>query len=333
MKSNNKLTGLFNKEINFLGHAKYYFAAIGAILISAIIIISVIGLKLGFDFKGGSIIEVVYDVEFDSEGNAYEGGAPYSKELAREKVEKVLSTIGGFEISTIQDAESEYGNKVVYKLLSDEKITNEQYSAIKAALYSEFDKYDSTGLIQSKYISVYGVPGSLVNVAVYGSIALSVAIVLFAIGVAIRYGFSAMFSVLITSIANVLLVFATVAICRTVVNAQFVGSVLTIFVLTLISNLIYLDKAKENLKNREVVREDAINLSIKQTFATNALILSVSLVCAIFLTGFGVLSIRTFGIPVLIGIFFVFLSSIYVLPWLNSKINFKATRSRKNKTK
>lgn len=332
MKSN-KLSNLFKSDMNFVGHAKYYFATIAALLISAIIIISVIGLKLGFDFKGGTIIEVVYGVEFDSEGNEYEGGAPYSKDLAMEKVENVLKTVGGFEISTVQEAKSEYGNKVVYKLLSDEEITNEQYDALKTALYSEFDKYDSNGIIQSKYIAAYGVPGSMVNVAVYGSIALSVAIVLLAIGVAIRYGISAMISVFLTSILNVLLTFAIVTICRTTVDVQFVGSVLTVFCLTLISNLIFLDKSKENLKNTELTRKDSMNLSVKQTLVTNALILSISIICSIFLTGFGVLSIRSFGIPVLVGTFFAFFSSIYVLPWLNFEIKIKNRIKRKSKNK
>ncbi len=322
MKSN-KLTNLFKKDINFLAQAKYYFVALAAILISAIIIVSVIGMKLGFDFQGGTIVEIVYGVEFDNEGNPYENGAPYTKDLTKEKIEKVLGNVGGFEIATIQDAESEYGSKVVYKLLSNEKITNEQYDSIKAKLYEEFDQYNASGLLQSKYISVYGVPGSANSAAVYGSIALAVAIVLLAIGVAIRYGFSAMFSVLLTSLANIALAFATVIICRVSVDAQFIGSVLTIFVLTLIANLIYLDKAKENFKNKELSRNDVVNLSVKQTLVTNALILSVSLVAVIFLTGFGVLAIRGYGIPVILGTLYAFFSAIYVLPWLNFEIDFK----------
>lgn len=328
MKSN-KLTNLFKKDMNFLGQAKYYFVALAAILISAIIIVSVIGMKLGFDFQGGTIVEIVYGVEFDSDGNPYENGAAYTKDLAKEKLEKVLGNVGGFEIATIQDANSEYGSKIVYKLLSDEKISNEKYEIIRTKLYEEFNQYNADGLLQSKYISVYGVPGSATTAAVYGSIGLAVSIVLLAIGVAIRYGFSAMFSVLLTSLANIALTFATVIICRVTVDAQFIGSVLTVFVLTLIANLIYLDKAKENFKNRELSRSEVVNLSVKQTLVTNALILSVSLVAVIFLTGFGVLAIRSYGIPVLVGTLYAFFSAIYILPWLNLKINFK--KNQKNK--
>lgn len=322
MKSN-KLTNLFKKDISFLGHAKYYFVALAAILISAIIIVSVIGMKIGFDFQGGTIVEVVYGVEFDNEGNPYPEDSQYTKDIAKEKIEKVLGNVGGFEISTIQDAKGEYGNKVVYKLLSNEKISNDQYETIKTKLYEEFDKYNATGLLQSKYITVYGVPGSANNAAVYGSIALAVSVVLLSIGVAIRYGFSAMFSILLTSLINIALAFATVIICRVSVDAQFIGSVLTIFVLTLIANLIYLDKAKENFKNKELSRNDVVNLSVKQTLVTNALILSVSLISVIFLTGFGVLALRSYGIPVILGTLYAFFSAIYVLPWLNFKIDFK----------
>ena len=86
MKSN-KLTNLFKKDISFLGHAKYYFVALAAILISAIIIVSVIGMKIGFDFQGGTIVEVVYGVEFDDEGNPYPEDSQYTKDLAKEKIE------------------------------------------------------------------------------------------------------------------------------------------------------------------------------------------------------------------------------------------------------
>ncbi len=327
MKSN-KLSNFFkSSNINYVKLSKIYLAVIAALLVSAIIIISIIGMNLGFDFKGGTIIEVVYDVEFDENGNMYENGAPYDENLTKENVDEILNEVGGFEIASIQLADGDFGKVVVYKLLSNDKPTNEQLASIKTKLYEKFSEYNSSSLIQKNYISVYNVNETKSNIAMYASIALSVGIVLLAIGVLIRFGSSAAITSLITSIVNTLLIFAVVIICRITVNVAFIGSVLAIFALTLIANLIYFDKLRENQKNKDLSREEIANLSAKQSIVPNLLIFAVSLICTILLAGFGVVSIREFALPLLVGIFFVILSTTFMVPFLWKEIQFKRKKS------
>ena len=327
MKSN-KLSNFFkSSNINYVKLSKIYLAVIAALLVSAIIIISIIGMNLGFDFKGGTIIEVVYDVEFDENGNMYENGAPYDENLTKENVDEILNEVGGFEIASIQLADGDFGKVVVYKLLSNDKPTNEQLASIKTKLYEKFSEYNSSSLIQKNYIFVYNVNETKSNIAMYASIALSVGIVLLAIGVLIRFGSSAAITSLITTIVNTLLIFAVVIICRITVNVAFIGSVLAIFALTLIANLIYFDKLRENQKNKDLSREEIANLSAKQSIVPNLLIFAVSLICTILLAGFGVVSIREFALPLLVGIFFVILSTTFMVPFLWKEIQFKRKKS------
>ena len=321
MKSNNISQKIKTMNTHFVKHAFYYLGVVGAIILTAIILVSVIGFKLGFDFKGGTIVEVVYGIETNDVGDPYPGGAPYNESLTKEKIKNVISE--NFEISSIQIAESEYGNKVVFKLTSNEKLTTAQETELKENLYNEFSEYNPTGILQSKYITVSSVEGTKSDVAKYASIALATAIVILALGTMIRYGLSSGITILLTSIINVLLCMSIVLICRITIDVQFVGSVLTVFMLSLISNLVFFDKLRDVRKNAKtsiLTRKEQSNLATKNTLIPSAIILGISLICSILLTGFGTLSIRTFGIPVLIGTIFVSLSTIYLCPMLYNYI-------------
>lgn len=328
MKSN-KLSNYFkNSNVNYCKGAKIYLVFMAALLVSAIIIVSVIGFKLGFDFTGGTIVEVVYGVEFDANGNPYENGSPYDKETTIKYLDEVFSEIGNMQLASVQTENGSFGDTVVYKLLSSEKPTQEELDAIKTMLYEKFSEYDQNGLLQQNYISVYTVGDTKSDVAVYSSIALSVAIVLLAIGALIRFGVSGGLSIFISTLLNVMLAFVVVLICRITVNVPFIASVFTIFVLSAISNLIYLDKVRDNSVKKELSREEVANLSAKQSAPAILLILAVSLICLVLLTGFGVLPIREFALPVMVGIFFVALSTTFALPLLWKEIVFKKKKNK-----
>lgn len=329
MKSNNLVSKIGKKNINFVKNAKYYLAVIAALIVSAIVIVSVLGFKLGFDFKGGTVVEVVYDIPFDLNQGATSDR--YSETEAKATIENVLKEFGGFEVSSVQIAETEYGNAVVYKLLRDGKLSNENAQTIENELYKAFSEYDQNGLIQSNYISVYGVEGTQSKVAVYGSIALSVGIVLLAILGLWRFGISAGISLFLTAIINSLLTIATVLICRLTVDASFVGVVLGIFAITLIMNLIYFDKVRENSKNKELSRLEIANNSVKQSAVANLLIFAVGLIITILLGGLGTLPIRLVGIPMIVGLFYSVLSVIYLTPFFWNHINIKAITKAKTK--
>lgn len=321
MKSNNLANKIGKKNLNFVKNARYYLAVVAALIISAIVLVCVLGFNLGFDFKGGTVVEVVYDIPFDENGSI--SSDRYSEAEAKANIENVLKEFGGFELSSVQVAETEYGNAVVYKLLRGNTLSNEDFQKIENELYKEFSEYDQNGLIQSNYISVYGVQGTQSKTAVYGSIALSVGIVLLTLLALWRFGISAGISIFLTSIINALLTIATVLICRMTIDASFVGVVLGVFAITLIMNLIYFDKVRENAKNKDLSRSEIANKSVKQSAIPNLLIFAVGLICSILLGGLGTLPIRAVGIPMLVGLFYAVLSAIYLAPFFWNYIVIK----------
>lgn len=331
MKSNKFANYFKNMNLNFCKAAKIYLTVVAALFIAAIIIVSIIGFKGGFDFSGGTIIEVVYGVEFDENGNAYENGSPYDKETAISYLDEVLGDYGVLQLASIQTANGEFGDVIVYKLISETPLKDNKLAQLKTNLFEKFSEYDPEGLLQKDYISVYNIQETKLDVAKYSSIALSVALVLFAIGAIFRFGLSAAISIFVSTLINVMLVFATVIICRITVNVPFIASVLTVFALSIISNLIYFDYIRKNKINKELSREEIANLTAKQVSPVIMLILAISLIAIILLTGFGVLPIREFALPVMVCLFFVALTTLFALPLLWNKIDFNKKRKRSGK--
>jgi preprotein translocase subunit SecF len=325
MKSNslslNKI--IKNSKIDFVSLAKYYLVTIGLILIAGIIIISVIGMKLGFDFKGGTVIETVYGVDAN--------GTTYNETQAKDIIQTAISDYN-LEISSCQTETSSFGDRAVFKLTAQNKLTNEQIAELKDDLYTMFNSYDEENVVQSQYIKVYNVEGTASNVAVYSSIALSVAIVLLALGVLVRYGLSQALATLLVSIINVLLVFAFVIIARIPVNTAFIASVFVAFFLTAISLLIYFDKVRENLKNNNYkgfTKNQHANSALRENFNVQVLLFGFSLICMILISGLGVAPIRNFGLPALFGVIVSSLSTFFAAPYLWTVITFNKIKRTK----
>lgn len=329
MKSNKMSLSnmLKNSKADFVSLSKYYLGTIALILVAAIVIISVIGMKLGFDFAGGTVVEVVYGVDTD--------GTTYSETQAKDIIETAIVDFN-LEISTYQTEESSFGDRVSYKLTSQNKLTDSQIDQLKSKLYTMFGSYSEENIIQAQYIKVYNVNETASNAAVYSAIALSVAIVLLALGVFARYGLSQAFTFLIASLINVLLTFAFVIITRTVVNTAFIAAVFTTFFLTAISLLIFFDRIRENSKNsnyKDFTKNQHSNLAVREIFNIEFLLFGFSLICMILISGLGVAPIRNFGLPALFGTILSCLSVFFIAPYFWTIITLKkmkkSTKSKK----
>jgi preprotein translocase subunit SecF len=306
-----------NSKIDLTKFSKYFLGTLGMILVAGIILISVIGMRLGFDYVGGTMVEVVYGVESN--------GTTYTEAQAKDIIGNAVYDYN-LGSSTYQTEESSFGDRIVYKFTSNEKLTNQQITDLKKDLYTMFGSYDEENIIHAEYIKVYNVEGTAGSIAMYSSIALAVLIVLLAIGVFIRYGLSHALSILIVSIINILMVFAFVVICRISVDVSFIGAVFATFVLTTIMSLILLDKIRENLKNpnnKGLTRSQHANLAIKECFTILIIVGGISLICMILISGLGVVPIRNFGIPALFGSVLATLSTFFAIPYFCALIKFK----------
>lgn len=305
---------------NFVKYSIYYISVIAAILVAGAILVSVIGFKAGFDYAGGTVSEVVVASDLDVKEN-------YNDTL--EIIERVMDE-KTVEIASVQIEETAWGNALAVKTLNG-KLSNAEVATlqenIKDALFTEFgyDSTDSEYNIQKRYVSVYSVEETASQISTNASIAIAVAMTVLLLGVFFRYGLSSMFTILISSIVNMLLVMGFVLCTRITVNIPFVASIITVFVLTVISQLVYFDKVRENYKSetfKGASREQLANVSVIQSFKVVALILLIALVGIVLVTGLGITPVREFGLPTIFGVVISALSTIYVAPTLYTYINF-----------
>lgn len=313
-----------NSKINFIFVSKYFLGTLALLLLSAIIIISAIGIRLGFDYVGGTIIEAVYDVEAD-------GGTTYSEQDAKNIIETAIFDYK-LQVSSYTTEESTFGDRVIYKLTAANRLSDERLADLKDDLYTMFGSYDEENILHAQYIKVYNVGGTADNIATYSAIALSVVIVLFAIGILIRYGLSQAIAAFIVSFINILMVFSFVIICRIPIDISFIASVFSVFLLTVINSLIFFDKTRENAKREDCkgfTKNEHSNLALRECFNIFFLIFVISLISMILISGLGVIAIRTFGLPVLFGVIINYFSMYLVLTYFWTIITFRKKRRRK----
>lgn len=304
-------------KIDFVSLSKYFLVTIGLLLIAGIILISTIGFNLGFEYAGGTVIEVIYDVDAD--------GTIYHEEQIKDVIAISIADYG-LKVASIQNEESSFGDRIVYKTTSKTTLQDKDVEKINESIYSMLGAYDKEDIIQSQYVKVYNVQGAVSDKITYASIALAVAIALIFLGVFIRYGLGQAISTCIILVLNILTVIAFVAISRVPLNTAFLASVFTTFFLTLIGELVVFDRIRTNIKNNEYKnfnRADHINLAIKESMTILTLLLSLSLIAMILVSGLGIVSIRSFGIPALFGGVLAQLSVVFGLPLLYASIILK----------
>lgn len=327
MKQKKSLKNIIkNSKIDFVSYSKYFLWTIWLLILSSIVIVSVVGIKLGFDFAGGTVVESVYGVDAN--------GTVYNEQQANDIIETAISEFNlewnqTLEISLYQTEESSFGDKVVYKLVSDKKMNYAELTALKNDVFEMFNSYDDSNIVQSQYIKVYNVEGTANDMISCSAIALGVGIVLLALWVLIRYGLSQALTSIIVCLINIAMIFAFVAICRLRVDATIISAVLATFILTIIGLLIYFNKIKETFKNEKYkgsARRDYANATLRESFNQYIIIFGLALICMILILGFGVAPIRSFGLPVLFGVVLSGLSIYFAVPYFYTFINIGKQR-------
>lgn len=327
MKQNKSLKDVIkSSKLDFVSYSKYFLWTIWLFILSSIVIVSVIGLKLGFDFVGGTVVEVIYGVDAN--------GTVYNEQQANDIIETAISGFNiewkqTLETSLYQTEESSFGDKVVYKLVSNKRMNYAELTALKNDIFEMFNSYDESNIIQSQYVKVFYVDGNSGDIVLYSAITLGVGLVLLALWILIRYGLSQALTSIITCLVNIAMIFTFVAICRLRIDTTIIASIFTTFILTILGLIIYFDKIKETLKNDKYKgssRKDYANATLKEFFVEYIIIFGLALICMILVSGFGVAPIRSFGLPALFGVILTGLSIYFAVPYFYTFINIGKQR-------
>ncbi|MGW8184917.1 MAG: protein translocase subunit SecF [Candidatus Moraniibacteriota bacterium] len=309
--------------MDIIGKRKYAYIFSGILIVASILALFFWGLKLGIDFKGGTLMELKF-VEEEKAPEATpptgENPAPEENKEApaefkaptREEVQDKIKDMG-LESLNVQESE---GNVIVLKYLGSEEDTNEKV----VEKLNEFDgkvelsRVDFIGSSVSKQLkqnAIIAIVLAILGIAIY--IAWSFRKISYPMA-SWQYGISAVIA-LAHDIIITLGAFAFLGKFFNVeVEASFVAALLTILGYSINDTIVVYDRIRENLTKASHKEDFAqiVNKSILETLARSINTVMTVIIVLITIILFGGDSIKYFSLAILIGVGFGAYSSVFV---------------------
>jgi len=277
---------------NFVERKPWYFLLSGLLIVPGVIFLALGGLKLGIEFKGGTLL----DARFDSPP-------------AATAVHDVMAGVGHPE-AVVQGAE---GGRIQIRTV---EMQPKEIAEVQSALTAKFgaNLKDMNSSVVSPSFST-----ELVGNAVRSIAAASVVIVLLIAFAFKEFGWSAFrygIAAIIALLHDALIVLGLFAILGYFFNVEvdslFVTAVLTIIGFSVHDTIVVFDRIRENLRlNRGEALNPVINFSIMQTLARSVITSLTVVLTLLALYLFGGFSMRNFALALLVGIVSGTYSSIF----------------------
>lgn len=273
-------------KLNIIKNVKIFSSISIGIVIIGLIFAAVMGLNLGIDFTGGTLIQI-----------------EFGKTMDVDEIREITN-----EIDTNASIVHAGQNKTQIIIKSAVNLTN----AERIELFNKFkEKYnlEDTALInQQKFGPSMG--NEIRNKAFISVLIATVGMLAY---ITFRFEFKFGVSAIIALIHDVLIGLAVYSILRIPVNSSFVAAMLTIVGYSINDTIVVFDRIRENIKlMRKDTYEDIVNTSISQTL-TRSINTSVTTLLAIAsLYIFGVEAIKDFALPLIIGVLAGTYSSIFI---------------------
>lgn len=328
-------------NFDFVGNLKKYLIISLAIFTAGIICFAIMGVDVDINFKGGSRFTYTYEGDIDTD-----------------KVEKVATDFLG-ETTTVTQSTSALdagSSKIVVSVAGvidsaeiktdDESESLGVHEKLEATLKEKFPD-NNIAFAESNVIQ------STVAQSFYTKsiVALILAAVLVIIYVGIRFrkigGVSAAAFAWVALIHDVILAFLACVVFKLPIDTNFIAVILTILGYSLNDTIIIYDRIRENRRKAGAGNfTEIVNLSINQTL-TRSLVTALTtfisvVVVAIVAEVFGVTALRSFAIPMAIGMISGSYSSICLagplwVKWVeyrrNAKLKKEANYAGKKKRK
>jgi SecD/SecF fusion protein len=281
-------TGMFDAQnIRFMAIRRYTFGIAGALALASMVGFLTVGLNLGIDFQGGSIIEV----------KARSGTADIGE--IRDRLSEL--NLGEVQAQGFGDPAS-----VLIRIQAQEGGENAEQSAITLVRGELEDAYEF------RRVEVVGpaVSGELTQTATIG-----VAVSLLFILIYIWFRFEWQFAVgsIIATLHDVILTLGLFVLLGIEFNLTSIAAILTIIGYSLNDTVVVYDRMRENLRRYKKMPLDVlIDTSINQTLSRTVLTGSTTLLALLALYLFGGEVIASFTLAMLFGVLVGTFSSIYI---------------------
>ena len=267
-----------------------------ALVLLSIISLSVFGLKIGIDFKGGALTEVLYK----------------DARPAQSDVDSVVQALNFGSVSVQPTGDLGY-------ILKSRDLSEAEHATLLQAL-----SLNGKNTVEEKSFNSIGpsVGKELTRKAVIAIILVSLGIILF-IAYAFRkvskpvsswrYGFIAVVSLLHDVIITIGFFSLLSHFMGIEVDTLLVVAILTVLGLSVSDTIVVFDRIRENLKNRvETGFHETVGKSLEQSYIRSIFTSLTVILVLLSLFFFGPVSTKYFALTLTIGMFFGTYSSIFL---------------------
>lgn len=278
-------------NFDFIGKRKLFFTISIVLVAFSILSTFIFGVDLDIQFKGGTIITYVYDGDLDCDSFVND-----AKEI-----------LGGAGVKYTTGVDFSTGkSNIQLSLTSTSGLSSDKQFELTNALTEKYAA-NNIDLIESSDVS----PSSGREFFLKCIVAVIISSIVLIIYIAIRFkkigGWLAGICAIIALLHDCIIVYGTFIVCGMPINANFMAVVLTILGYSINNTIVIYDRIRENTKlyGKKKTREENVNLSINQSLTrsintsltTVVAMLAVTIVAAVY----GVTSIISFSLPVMVG--------------------------------
>lgn len=307
-----------NNVYDFSSKKKIWFLIPLALIVVIAIFTVIKGVEIAIEFKGGTIIS------YSSENNC-------DVNSVKSDIEDLLQTP-----VTIQKGQSLSGNADTFSISFsyDQGLSAEKQNSLTALLQEKFPD-SGVELLDSNDVN----PTSGREFFIKCIIVSILAALLIILYIAVRFkqisGWSAGVCAVAGLVHNLIFVFGTFVIMGYEINANFIAVILTILGYSVNDTIVVYDRIRENKSTKKKASvAELVNMStaqsLRRSIRTSITTISTMLIVTIVAYVYGVSSILSFSIPMVIGLIAGTYSSLFVASqlwvWWNEK---KATGKKK----
>ncbi len=278
-------------NFDFIGKRKLFFTISIVLVAFSILSTFIFGVDLDIQFKGGTIITYVYDGDLDCDSFVNDA--------------KEILGGAGVKYTTGVDFSSGKSN-IQLSLTSTSGLSSDKQFELTNALTEKYAE-NNIDLIESSDVS----PSSGREFFLKCIVAVILSSIVLIIYIAVRFkkigGWLAGICAIVALLHDCIIVYGTFIVCGMPINANFMAVVLTILGYSINNTIVIYDRIRENSKlyGKKMPREENVNLSINQSLTrsintsltTVVAMLAVTIVAAVY----GVTSIISFSLPVMVG--------------------------------
>ena len=282
----------------FTGHTPYFLMiSAGIIAIALIMTFFGLGMNLGIDFTGGSLLK--YEMGADFEVSVVESA------LASAGItESQIAKAGSGDVKTeLQIRTKDLGAEADNMRIAFEEKLQETYPE------ASFITIDTVGAVAGK---------DLIANAVKSCLIVFVCLLVY---IAIRFDFYSGLAALCALLHDILIMCSLMVFFRGVfqVNSPFIAALLTIIGYSINNTIIIFDRIRENnrqLQYKGGSHQVVVEASVRQTLARTVNTTITTLITLVVLYILGVASIREFTFPLIVGM----LAGVYSSVLLSGQI-------------